>query len=240
MHSSRSLARGLALGVAVVLAVAVAACGSSSNTQKPSAGTSGPSSLVDNFKSQATKSDFQFEGPLTGSISISAGAANAAGQLTGTAKGKGQDSAMSITITIAGTTQVQDQITVGDSTYRRTNGGSWAKTARFEASLADLFGAGMKIEDKGVETKFGQQLHRLEPTNMSEIDLAALGLTGISGTTNMKISLIVWVKDDGTPAGMNQGTTYDMDSGGAVAHVTMSTDISFDRLSGVTIEAPSI
>jgi hypothetical protein len=147
---------------------------------------------------------------------------------------------MSVTIAIAGTTQVQDQITVGDSTYRRTNGGSWAETARYEASFADLFGAGMKIEDKGVETKFGQPLHRLEPTNISELDLASLGLTGISGTTNFKISLVAWVKDDGTPAGMNQGTTYDQGSSGAVAHVTMSMDFGFDRLSGVTITAPKI
>jgi hypothetical protein len=228
MYTMLSAARRLALGAAV--AALVAGCGGFSTTPKP---------LLDALKSQVTSGDFQYEGKIDGSMTMVVGSKSYDGTISGTSKGKGQDSASFTSIEIAGGTYTQDTITIGDSTYSRTNDSSWTKGAKSDSSLADLFRIGMKIEDKGVETKFGQQLHRVEPTNLLDLDLASIGVGTSTGVSNMEITLVFWVKNDGTPAGVTQGSTYDQDNSGTATHVTMTMDVVFTNLSGVTIEAPA-
>jgi hypothetical protein len=218
--------------LAAILVATVAGCGSSSGSRNPSPRAS--DAAIDSFTRLATASDFQYQGPISGTLTLDGTSV----PVTGTSKAKGQDASTSLSYTLMGQTMSQDQVTVGAATYSRANGGSWSKTSRHEASFADLLGAGMKLADRGVETKFGQQLHRLEPTNLSQLDLASLGGGAPEGTSDYQISLIVWVKDDGTPAGLSQSQSYVVDANSL--RVAMSLDFTFESLSGVTIEAPSL
>jgi hypothetical protein len=67
-----------------------------------------------------------------------------------------------------------------------------------------------------------------------------LFFSGTTGITNPIVSLTFWAKDDGTPAGMTMTATYTQASSGSTDDVTMLLEISFDSLSGVSIDAPSM
>jgi hypothetical protein len=230
MFLAPSLARRMGLGVlALVLVGSVAACSSKS--------------LVDNFTSKITASDFQASGPISGTLSMTLGDGTYDGTISGTEKLKGKDSDQSMTTSLAatGTTPASasttDIITVGDSTYTRSDNGAWTKAARSDSDITTILSA-VAIADKGVETHNGQQLHRLDSTKAFDPKLIFSSST--SSMTDVKVTLTFWAKDDGTPAGMMIAGTYTQDVNGTPAAVKMSLDFSFTSLSGVTIEAPSM
>lgn len=230
MFLAPSLARRIGLGVlAVVLVGSVAACSSKS--------------LVDNFTSKITASDFQASGPISGTLSMTLGGGTYDATISGTEKLKGKDSDQSMTTSLAatGTTPASasttDIITVGDSTYTRSDNGAWTKAARSDSDITTILGA-VAIADKGVETHNGQQLHRLDSTKA--FDPKLIFSSSSSSLTDVKVTLTFWAKDDGTPAGMMIAGTYTQDMNGTPAAVTMSLDFSFTSLSGVTVEAPSM
>lgn len=228
MFPAPSLARRIGLGaMAVVLVGSVAACSSKS--------------LVDNFTGKITASDFQASGPITGTLKMTLGGATYDATISGTEKLKGKDSDQSMTTslaaagTTAASTSTTDTITVGDSTYTRSDNGSWTKEARSDTDITTILAA-VAIADKGVETHNGQQLHRLDSTKAFDPKLI---FSTSSGLTDAKVTLTFWAKDDGTPAGMMIAGTYTQDVNGTPAAVTISLDFNFTSLSGVTIEAPS-
>lgn len=223
MFSAPSLARRVGLAAIAVLAVGtVAGCGSKS--------------LVDNFTAKANASDFQAAGTVTGTVSVTLSGQKMDGSYSGTIKIKGKDSSSTMTMAIAGSTSTSDQVSVGDSDYSRTDGGSWTKTARSTSGLSvtSLIAGG--VTDKGVETHNGQQLHHLDPVK-------AVDAKSIFSDPNMatgSFSVVLWAKDDGTPAGMTIAGSWSQDSNGSPAQATLSLDFNFDTFSGVTIEAPSV
>ena len=230
MFSSASIARrfGLAM-LAVAVVGSVAACGSKS--------------LMDNFTDKITASDFQAAGALTGSYSVAAAGVTYSATITGTEKIKGQDTSQEMTMSMAATdstpasTSETDTITVGDSTYTRSDGGTWTKTARGSETDIKTVVSQVGLTDKGVESHFGQQLHRLESTKPVPDSFIFGDTTGISDTN---MTLTFWAKDDGTPAGMTMAGTYTQDMSGTSGAVTISMEVSFDTLSGVDISAPSM
>jgi hypothetical protein len=230
MFVAPSLARRIGLGVlAVVLVAGVAACNSKS--------------LVENFTSKATASDFQASGTISGTLKMTLGGATYDATISGTEKLKGNDSSQSMTTslaateTMAATASTTDTITVGDSTYSRTDNGAWTKAARSDSDITTILAAAA-LADKGVETHYGQQLHRLDSTKA--FDPKFIFSSSSSGLTDVKLTLTFWAKDDGTPAGMMIAGTYTQDMNGTPAAVTLSMDFQFTSLSGVTIEAPSM
>jgi len=62
----------------------------------------------------------------------------------------------------------------------------------------------------------------------------------MSGVSDAKLTLTLWAKDDGTPAGMTVAGTYKQTQGEYVADMSLSIDFAFTSYSGVTIEAPSM
>jgi hypothetical protein len=230
MFLAPSLARRIGLGaMAVVLVGSVAACSSKS--------------LVDNFTSKITASDFQASGPISGTLQMTLGGTIYDATISGTEKLKGKDSDQSMTTSLAatGTTAASasttDTITVGDSTYTRTDNGTWTKAARSDSDITTILAA-VAIADKGVETHNGQQLHRLDSTK--PFDPKLLFSSSTSGLTDVNVTLTFWAQDDGTPAGMMIAGTYTQDVSGTPGAVTLSLDFNFTSLSGVTVEAPSM
>jgi hypothetical protein len=230
MRAASSLARRISL-IAIVVAVggSIAACGSKS--------------LVDNFTSKIQADDFQASGPITGTITMTAGGVTYNATVSGTLKIKGKDNAQTTTMDLAATdatpatSTTSDSITVGDWTYDRTDGGSWTKTARAASDDVASVLKGVTVADKGVETHFGQQLHRLESSKALDPKVFFSDMSGIS---DANLSLTLWAKDDGTPAGMTVAGTFKQDQSGTTIDVTISVDFAFESLSGVTIEAPSM
>jgi hypothetical protein len=236
MLSSHSVSRrvGLAvIGAAVV--VSVAACGSNSATAKPS--------LLDSFSTKITSADFQASGTLTGSYKMTVAGTDFTATISGTDKIHGKDSDMSMKLDMAATSatpassSVNDSIEVGGFVYTRTDGGAWSKSEKASGATITTVIAQVGLADKGVESHFNQQLHRLESTKTVPASLMFSDTTGI---TNPVVTLVFWAKDDGTPAGMTMSATYTQTSSGTSGDVTMSLDVSFDSLSGVTIVAPSV
>jgi len=236
MLSSSSISRRVGLAVVGAAVVAsVAACGSNSATPKPS--------LIDSFTSKITAADFQASGALTGTYTMTVSGTAFNATITGTDKIHGKDSAMSMKLDVAATSAtpasstLNDSVDVGGFSYTRTDGGAWTKSAKTSDTTITTVISQVGLADKGVESHFNQQLHRLESTKPVPVSLMFSDTTGV---TNPNLALTFWTKDDGTPAGMTMAATYTQVSSDSSGDVTMSLDVSFDSLSGVTIEAPSV
>jgi hypothetical protein len=197
-------------------------------------------SAVDSFKAVVSRSDFQAQGTVVGSIKVALVVGSTSGSITGTFAVKGGDSAVSITSDVLGIKTASDNIVVGDSAYSRTNGGQWAKAPASGKTLQGFVGSGIVLTNQGVESKFGKQLHRLAVADVASVDLAAFGITAGPGQENLAVSgLSFWAEDDGTPAGLSIAASLDQKIFITPSHETVTLDISIDSLSGVTITAPT-
>jgi hypothetical protein len=233
--------RRLVRGTAVVLLLgSVAACDPPwTPTPSPSPSPT-PLSTLDAFKARVTSSDFQAQGSVAGSVTVSLIVGSSSGPITGTFKIKGGDSDYSIGVNILGTTVTYDSIVVGDWAYWRTNGGGWGKGPASGKTLQSLVGSGIVLTDVGVEAKFGQQLHRLSVADMAGVDPSAFGIGAGPDQSNLAVnSLSFWAEADGTPAGLSIEASLDQKISITTAHEVVTLDISIDTLSGVTITAPT-
>jgi hypothetical protein len=229
LAASRLVRRITLFAIVVAVGGSLAGCGSKS--------------LVENFTSKIQADDFQASGPITGSFKMAAEGMVFDITLSGTMKIKGKDNAQTMKMDMAATdvtpasSTTNESITVGDWSYSRSNGGDWTKEAR---STTDDVASVIKtivVTDKGVESHYGQQLHRLESSK--PLDPKAF-FSDMSGISDASLTLTFWAKDDGTPAGMVVAGTFKQDQGGTLLDVTISMDLAFESLSGVTVEAPSM
>jgi hypothetical protein len=230
MLPASRLARTVGL-VAIIVAIggSLAGCGSKS--------------LVENFTSKIQADDFQASGPITGSFKMAAEGMTFDITLSGTMNIKGKDNAQTLTLDMAATdstpasSTINDTIAVGDWSYSRSDGGDWSKEPRSTSDGISSALKGTTFTDKGVETHYGQQLHRLESSEPLDPETFFGDTSKISDAS---LTLTFWAKDDGTPAGMVVAGTFKQDQGGTVLDVTIVMDVAFESLSGVTIEAPSM
>jgi hypothetical protein len=197
-------------------------------------------STLDSFKARIASSDFQAQGSVAGSVTVTLIVGSSSGPVTGTFKVKGGDSAVSIAFKILGTTTTYDSIVVGEWAYSRTNGGGWNKAPASGKTLQGFVGSGIVLIDQGVEARFGKQLHHLTVANVAGVDPSAFGITAGPGQENLTLtSLSFWAAADGTPAGLSLEASLDQKISITTAHETVTLDIGIDTLSGVTIGAPS-
>jgi hypothetical protein len=191
-------------------------------------------SLVASYTSKVSASDFQAAGSIAGTFSVTVSGQKTDGTYSGVFKIKGNDSSATMTMTAPGSTTTEDEVSVGDSDYTRTNGGKWTKAARSSTSLSIPGLAAGGVTDKGVETHNSQRLHHLAPVK-------APGAKSLFSDPNMATGtyvVVLWAKDDGTPAGFTISGSWSEELNGASAQETISLDYNFEALSGVTIEAP--
>jgi hypothetical protein len=192
-------------------------------------------SLVSTYTSRVRASDFQASGSITGTVSVTIGEQKTDGTYSGVFKIKGNDSSATMTMTLGGSKSTGDQVSVGASDYSRTNNGKWTKAARSSTGLsfANLVSGG--VTDKGVETHNAQRLHHLALVKPPD----AKSLFGDPKMATGTYTVVLWAKDDGTPAGLTVSGSWSEEVSGGPAQSTISLDYSFDALSGVTIEAPT-
>ena len=197
-------------------------------------------STVDSFEARITSSDFQAQGPVVGSITVTTIFGSTSGSVTGTFKVKGADSDVSITSKILGITATNDNIVVGDEAYSRTNGGQWTEGPASGRRFKALWAAASSSLMRAWRPSSANSFISLTVANMAGVDLSAFGITAGPGQENLTVSsLSFWAEDDGTPAGMSIQASLDQKIFGTPSHETVTLDISIDTLSGVTITAPT-
>jgi hypothetical protein len=192
-------------------------------------------SLVSSYTSKVTASDFQASGSIAGTVSVTISGQKTDGTYSGAFKIKGNDSSSTATMTLGGSKTTGDQVSVGGSDYSRTNNGKWTKTASSSTGLSFTRLTAGGVTDKGVETHNGQRLHHLDLVKQP----TAKSLFSDANMATGTYTVVLWAKDDGTPAGMTVSGSWSQEVNSAPAQTTISLDYSFDALSGVTIEAPT-
>jgi hypothetical protein len=143
-------------------------------------------------------------------------------------------------ITMDGAVATDDTIALGAWKYESVNSAAWTKKARPASDIASdrlIFAPVALFFDRGVETKNGLQLHRLDIADPVAYSKALLK-TSTSGATEAQYTYSVWVNDDGVPAAIRlQGWSLAPIKGES----TKETDDNQFRIiatSGVTISAP--
>jgi hypothetical protein len=220
-------------------------------TPGPSASPAGPSlapgasptisPVAKAYQAYIARTDYQVEGKYTiiwaGTVS---GSAYEADQ-NGTFSYKAGDQTESYRETIKGVVTTYDKVAVGGSEYDSKNGGAWTKTARAATDAESaklLFAPAMLFVDKGIETKNGAQLHRLELADPGVYNRAMLKAS--DNATDAFVSYVVWVQDDGTPAALSAEGWVVEPVNGASVKMTVSEEFRIIATSGVTIVAPKV
>ena len=197
-------------------------------------------SALDAFKFIVASPDFQAQGTVDGTVVARLIIGSRSGPVTGAFKVKAGDSDASISAVILGSTINYDSIVVGDTSYSRTNGGGWSKSAASGRTLQSFVSSGILIVDAGLESKFGSLLHHLMVPNVAGVDPSAFGISAGSSMQNLTLeSLSFWAAGDGSPAGVSIQASFDQTILGTPTHETVTLDIRIDALSGVTITAPT-
>jgi hypothetical protein len=165
-------------------------------------------------------------GEITGSMTLG----NLIGDITGAMATRGADSAMQMTITIPDVLQTSNyQITVDGHRYESKDGGPFFEVPlqeeddQFSATLA---AAALAAEDRGIETRDGQQLHHLVPSTGSGVTAADLGMTDPS-MANASGTLDFYARDDGSLAVLAVTLSWTMASGGQSIPASMELDFTF-------------
>lgn len=196
------------------------------------------SPLVRKFQAYLARRDFQFQATQTGSQSVSGANLSLELRTTGSMSYKAGDASETTKTTVQEKLLTTDKVYAGSYTYQRINDGPWVKKPRQHSDIVSwgmLFSSSRLFVDTGVETKNGSALHRLEVAdpNAFSAELDTLGTI-----TDAHVTLVFWTKDDGTPAAFRMEGTWDQPVNGAPAHVTSAQEVSFTKLSGVTITTP--
>lgn len=135
--------------------------------------------------------------PVSGTVTYGTTEATLSGGL----QVAGADSSTTLTIDISGARQTQDSIRIGTQRWTREDPGPWVldpDPADREQSLAAYLSTLTSLEDQGVATKDGRELHRLLPPAGTTVTPEALGLD--PSIENADVSVEFWAEPDGTPA----------------------------------------
>jgi hypothetical protein len=208
-----------------------------SSTQQPA--TLAPSTpSVTHLKAFLARPTLQFNARLNQTSTISGPNILIQETTTGTISYRSGDVSSSLTTTILGAVKTVDQVSLGTSTYSRESGGKWSKRARVAADTAgsaEMLSATQGLNDAGIDTKNGEQLHRIEA-----VDTRAYAAALQTGSTrsNYDLTLVFWVADDGTPIAIDVAGTYQDVVGEARVTVTVDQQWTITATTGVNIAAP--
>jgi len=235
--------RGRAIALLGVLTMVAAACGGGATptpvptpTPTPTASpTPTPVDVAAAFLAQVTDTSGRM--PVTGTMMF--GGTEAA--ITGLFESTGaDDSASTMTIDVDGSTQTTESIRIGTKKWSREDGGVWVldpEPADNAKGLATWLKSLTTLEDTGVETKDGRQLHHLAPPSAEALTPEALGLD--PAIKDAVIAVDLWAEDDGTPAVMSITVTWSQASGTTTVPVEMALDVDLSGLgAAATISAP--
>ena len=164
--------------------------------------------------------------------------------VTGTLEISAPDSHSTVLVRMPGG-QTQETVVSEGRTYTRTGSGPWfvspaAAGSSSSADLTSFLRALASVEDHGLETKSGRQLHHLTMSPGQVVPPALFGFAG-SSIKNPVITLEFWAREDGTLAVMQFKGAWGQVSGSSTSDVSMTVEYDFDRVGQtVTIAAPDV
>ncbi len=240
--STRSNARSSVATAVLALALAIAACGGSASpapsptptpTQQP---TPTPFDVGAAFLAIVNDPDFSARMELDGTIDMGVTAT-----LTGTITGSGDDSHSTFTVTFGNVSIETEEISSGGKSYERKAPGPWleapAKAGADDESLNDWLRTLSTIQDLGVETKKGKQLHHLSAGD-EPVPPGALGLDA-STFKNPLVTIDFYAEDDGTPAIFTVDGSWVQLVNGQEINVEFAMDLTLSNVgSAITIDPP--
>jgi hypothetical protein len=218
--------------------LASASASAAVNSPKPVASPT-ISPIVGRYLAVVAKPDFQFKGEYTSSTTFTLSGTAFDDSQTGTMSYKAGDTTDSRTETINGAVSTYDYVFLGSTQYESRDGAAWTKSARPASDVAStklLFTPALTFVDKGVETKNGTSLHRLEIADQDAFSAAMLKTS--DGASAAQLKYTVWVADDGTPADFKLEGWMQTPVSGVSTKVTTVEEFSVTATSGVTITAP--
>jgi hypothetical protein len=147
----------------------------------------------------------------------------------------------SIALDLPNGRQTNETIRVGTTQWERANGGPWVtnpEPADTSKSLAAFLETLTTLEDKGVETRDGRQLHRLVPPASATLSAEALGFNP-ENATDATVAMEFWAEDDGTPAIWAFNLGWNQVSGTSTVPVKLAMDLDLAGLGKTaTVAAP--
>lgn len=183
------------------------------------------------------KPTLQFKAKLDQTATISGPGVNATLTSSGTVAYRSGNASSSLTTTALGVSSTEDQVMLGSVTYTRDSGAKWTKRNRVAGDTggsAEMLSPTQPLIDRGLETKNGVQLHRLEAAETTTLDKALAGGT----RTAYQVSLVFWTADNGTPAAMEVSGSYQDIVSETPVTVTIDQNWTITATTGVTITAP--
>jgi hypothetical protein len=186
------------------LAMLLAACG---GTTTPSPTTQAtptvapiptPLDVRAEFIRIAADPEFSARATITGTATFG----DVEGNVEGTLRGSGDDSAQSLTIGFAGASQPIESVSKGDASWTKEGIGPWLADEEAdssgEGSLTEWLRTLADLENLGVETRDGRQLVHLRPEGGAPVPPEALGFDAAT-ITDPEVTIDFFVADDGTP-----------------------------------------
>lgn len=198
------------------------------------------SPVVKKFLAVVANPDFQIRAKFNFDMNFTASGTAYQMNENGTLSYKGGDATDSHRETVNGAVSTYDYVYLGNAQYESKNGAAWAKSARpanDEGSDKLMFSPTMAFVDKGVESKNGVQLHRLEVADPAAFSKAMVQ-TSTSGSTAAQLTYTIWVGDDGLPAAFELAGWEEEPLNGVSVRVTADEQFRVVTTSGVTITAP--
>jgi len=197
------------------------------------------SPLVAKYQAYVSKADYQFVAKYVSSTSAIVDGKPFDLVLSGTTAYRNGDSRDSGRVTNDGSVFTDDTVEFGGTKYESINGGTWTKTARSADEIASdklTNGPARLFFDRGVETKNGRQLHRLDIADPLAFSKALI--KGSPSTTDAQLTYTVWVDDDGVPAAIHMEGWIVGPINKVSTKSTYVADLRIIATSGVTISAP--
>lgn len=218
-----------------LVAALLAGCASGAD----SAGGSS-ASISARFAAAVGRADFQAQGPISGTIDLAAAGETVELTMSGGFRIRDQAVALSSALELEGSQATYDAVYLGGWMYSRANEEPWLRQSRTDRPdpFAALFGWPGGFDDRGIQARSGQRLHRLALRGAPQLEPSTFGIPS-SGMHDVRTNASLWAGDDGTPAGLTIELAWTEDAGGTTATATATMDFTFATLSGVeTIEVP--
>jgi hypothetical protein len=179
------------------------------------------------FVKQIVNPTFSATAKISGSLTVGP----IEGSIAGTAAFSGPDSSQAMSITAGTFKQDTESVHIGATSWSRKAPGPWledtAKPAGSkDSSLSEVLKSIISVEDLGLETRGGKQLHHLRSSSGNEIPPAVFGIDTAT-SKDAKFTLDFYAADDGTPAIMAIAGTWTQASGAIEVPTTMAFDIAF-------------
>ena len=198
------------------------------------------SPLATKYQAYVARADYQFKAKYTVVQTYTVGTQPSEMDVSGTLAYLKGDTSDYSRVTLDGKVVTDDTISVGDFTYESVDSQAWAKSARAAADIASdhlIFAPVAIFIDRGVETKNGLQLHRLEIADTAAYSKALLKLT-TSGATDGQYGYTVWVDDNGVPAAIKMSGWIQTPINGVSTKLTLTNEFRVIATTGVSISAP--